>query len=555
MAQIELNRHNYEVLASAPPIAKDTRLVVETVHDSQAESTAEIQAHRLNIEALAQSPQIAKSTRLVTEVIHDSQVESTAEIQVHRSNIQVLGNQPVAVKTTRLVNEVVFDSQTESNAQIEISRLNWEVIGRRFIAMSPCDMPALWEFFAHNWADEIKLTTRYRTAVSRGAESLAEDRTQLFERPRRTIEVRYTELGLDDKANLQRLIQSMRSMTTEDWVVPLYCDMGLVTQDAASGQPVVRGDFRRRRFFTGGRVMLVPLVGPGGDTQKIDGTNQVFVSYISYKNDENEFVLADNLDFSVLANGAVLMPLMCVHPHMQHRFRRYNGRVWDVTFEFEEKGGPTCIPATQDDVPPDFDVYRNWPILRARHNFSRAMDITIFQEGEQPELGRGKITVARGEAARVKHRFRLVEDSDRDVMWDYVRFFDSRKGRLLPYWLVDQEAVFTVANIQTNFIDVVKVGDFTEFQKQMDYFGFELLDGTCYVREIITIQDIGTAWRLTVADTLPTIPFQNVALAGRARPTRMLEDAFTEVWSHIKGGEFTLDTISLLEEKNVDLSA
>ena len=551
MADIRVHRHNHEVLAAALPLAHVTRMAAEVLHDQQPEAGAQIQVHRHNHEVLAEVPPASKVTRMAAEVVHDLEPDPAAGIQVHRHNHEVLGESIAVAKVTRMAAEVVHDLEPDPAACIQVHRHNHEVLARSSVSIDACELPQFWRFFGHNFLDEFILDTRYNTAISRSALSLAEDRTLKWQRPRRTASFRWSEKGPEDKRNLMDLMQTLRSSKTNDWVVPLACDEACLTQDALLGATVVEGDFTKRRFFIGARVALVARVGAGFDVQTAAGDVQVHTAVIVGKESETRFILDDPLPFAVSAGRATLTPLICVHPRMQDTLRKHHGTLWDVELEFEEKGGPTCLPSVADELPEGFDVYRGLPILRPRHDYSNPLNIEIFQEGQQVSLGRDLATFARGED-RVKHSIRMFED--RDKGWDYVQFFESRRGRNRAFWLIDQEDLFEVLDIETNFIDVRALGDFTEFQKQMQFFGFMMMDGTCYVREIITFNDLGGTWRLSVGDPLPLgLSFQDVCLSGRGRYTRMLEDTMRERWAHTDAVRFDVKTISLPDEKDVTL--
>jgi len=553
MVDVRIDRHNQEIIGSSPTIAKLTRLVTNTAHAPAASPFSQVRIDRHNQEVIGPAPVVAKITRLMSNTAHAPQPTTAAQVRVDRHNQEIIASIPAELKTTRFVTNTAHAPQPTTAAQVRIDRHNFEVLARSFIPLTPCTVPALWEMFAHNWADKFELETTYRTSVTRSPLKVSEDRTQLFQRPRRTVKVRWTEQGLGFKDNLIRLIQSFRSMADEDWMVPIYGDMALINEDAPALATTVKGDFTRRRFFIGGRVALMPFATYRNDiADPATGlVNNVHLTHIQAKIAETEFQLADALPTTLLKNCSVMFPVMCVHPVLRVNIKQHHCRLWDIELEFIEKGGVTALPPTADDIPPGFDTYRDIPILRPRHNYSNALSIELLKEGKQFDLGRDLETIQRGDYSRIKHRIRFQEN--RDIGWDYIRFFDTRRGRLRPFFLIDQEDIFDVVDLQPNFIDVRQTGNFTEFQKDMGFFGFQMEDGTCFVREIITVQDVATAWRLTVADPLPVLDFTLVRQSGRAHLTRNLFDSFTEKWHHCNLLTFEMRTISLLEEKDVTL--
>jgi len=554
MVDLRISRHNHEVLANAPPLAKLTRLAAEVVHDQAADPNANLIISRHSHEVLAFVPPAANLTRMGVEVVHDQAADPNANLIISRHSHEVLAFVPKFAKLTRMAAEVVHDQQPDPLANVVISRHSHEVLAHRFIKLEACPVPAFWRYFSHNFASEFRLDTVFRTVVSRGAESLSEDRTQMHERPRRVLKVRWSEQGLDDKRNLMDLIQSLRSMKTNEWLIPFASECAITTAGASATTNVITVvSPELRRFFIGGRVAVVKVIGDRMDVQDENGDLAgVHVTTITNKPGTGELVLADALPFDIVAGRAFLVPLVCVHPRLLDTIKQHHCRLWDVEMEFEEVGGSTALPPIAEGLPENFDTYQGLPILRPRHDYSNALNIEILQEGEQVELGRGKATFTRGATQRVKHRFKMFEE--REKAWDYIRFFETRLGRLRAFWLIDQEMLFDVLDLETTFIDVRKLGDFTEFQKDNEFFGFMLEDGTCYVREVLSIADNLSAWRINLVDTLPTgLAFQDVVLAGRARPTRNIEDSFEERWFHSNAVRFEVKTISLLEEKDVTL--
>ena len=175
MVEVQITRFNHEILAQIVPDAKSTRFVAGVAHAPAADPDAEVQVTRHNHEVLASVPPQTKSTRFVAGVAHAPAADPDAEVQVTRHNHEVLGGLLQEVKSTRLVAGVAHAPAPDPNAEVQITRLNWEVLARSFIPLSACTVPALWELFAHNWADVFELETTYRTAVSRSPEKVSED--------------------------------------------------------------------------------------------------------------------------------------------------------------------------------------------------------------------------------------------------------------------------------------------------------------------------------------------------------------------------------------------
>jgi hypothetical protein len=521
------------------------------------DADATVAVTRYSFETLAvQLPSVAAVPRFTSMAIAEANAadDADATVAVTRYSFETLALQVSLAHVPRFTSMAIAEANAadDADATVAVTRSSFEVLAPRFIQLASTALPGgLTEYFANNWANSVEIETTYRTDITRGAQSVAEDRVQVWERPERVVKMRWTEIGPDEKQNLERLLTQLRRMQAEQWVVPIYPDHPCVTEDAASGQPIIKADVSRGRFFTNTRVLVVPIQCDG-DTQLPDGTGQFHFSSIATKVSDEEIVLADDLSFPVTANMAVIIPMIVVHPKLQIEIKQHHSRLWDVTLEFEEVKGTTTLPPLQDDQPDNFDQYRGIPILRSRHNYKNPLSIELFHEGEFVDIGRSKAVHLRGEFARVKHPLKFIEN--REIGWDYISFFDSRRGRLRAFWFIDQEDIFRIVDLTSTFIDIDPIGDFADFNLDMEFFGFEMKDGTDFVREITTIQSVAGVFRLTVADTLPALDPNDVKLAGRAHLTRMLKDSLIEKWRHFDLVELSIPVISLLEEKNVDLT-
>ncbi len=553
MVDIEVGKVAWELLAAAPARVMTTRYMAEVLHDQQADSSAQVQVGKTAWELLSEVPPSVKTTRYVVETVHDQQPDSSADILIGKHSMELMAEVPTLVKTTRYMVETVHDQQADPTADVQVGKVSFELLAKSFTRLEACTTPSFWRYFSHNWAKKFQVTTAYRTAVSRGSESLSEDRTQIWQRPRRTIKIEWAEKGLDDKRNLFDLMQAIRELKKSDWIIPLSSDCALITRDEASSSDFVQGNFDFRRFFLGGSVAIVKFSKGTNDVQDENGDLfGVHLTSLLERTATDEYQLTDALPFSIVGGATFMVPMVCVIPHMLTAIRQHHCRLWQTSFEFTEDGGPTCIPSLTDGNPPNFDTYQDRPIFRPRHDYTNPLNISILQEGTQEVIGRNVETFPRGETERVRHTITMFEE--RALAWDYITFFETRRGRLRSFWLIDQEMLFTVTDIEVTFVEITALGTFAEFQKDNTHFGFMMKDGTCFVREVVTFDDLGGVWRMTMLDTLPSgLQFQDVVLSGRARDTRMVEDSLTEQWFHGEAVRFTVKTISLLEEKDVTL--
>lgn len=554
----EVGRYSWEVVAKAPPITRTVRVIGETAFAEDAGGAGDVEIHRFAQETLAELIPAAKTVRLVGETVFaEDAPDGTALVEIHGYRWETVSSEVPEMTTTRLVGEIAFREEQPTSGTMEVERYSWETLGATSLGATVCENPPELDFFIHNWVDSLRLETEFLTSICRSPESVSEDRWSKRDRPVRSIKVKLTEQG-DDSGNIQnarlhRLLCVLESSTEEHFKMPLFSDASCIVQD----QPLQTGglpnnnifaDTRLARFYVGGGLVIVKL---NPDRTVADWQ---FTS-IDSRAGANELVLADDLKFDTTRADTIIMPVICCEPELKFRISQNNCRVWQMELNMVEDYGPTALPPLQDDLPPNFDTYRGNPILRLRHDYSSPLPVELVREGEKTRLGRGTAINQRGDEPRRTYKPKFIEERER--AWDYIRFFESRRGRARSYWVIDQTQTLEILQVDDTFIDINPVGDFLKFRDQVqgNFFGFELKDGTDYVRQIVTVQEVLGVWRLTTVEPLGITLADNdtIALAGRAFPARFREDKLVENWETLGACRFELDIITLLDENPYDL--
>ena len=212
----EVTRYPFEVLASVPPTANVTRFTGIAVAEDAAgdDPTALISVTRYDFEVLAETPPAATITRFTEMAVAESAAvdDPNALVSVTRYTFETLAMAEFIAAVTRFTAMAVAEAVNIDvpDGVVSVTRYTLEVLAPRFIQLSTCALPPGLEYFANNWANSVEIETTYRTDITRGAQSVAEERIQLWERPERTVKLRWTEIGPGEKTNLERLLNDLR---------------------------------------------------------------------------------------------------------------------------------------------------------------------------------------------------------------------------------------------------------------------------------------------------------------------------------------------------------
>lgn len=547
MPTVRATRAAQEILGSAPSSAAVTRQGLQVAFQRPGTNSAATAAVvRASQEVLASAAETLSVTRQGLQVAFSRpSANSAAVARVVRAGHEVLAQVPASVSVTRQGVQAAFVRPGANiAATARVARTGFEVLARSFIPMTSFSVPADFVLLLHNWASGCRIESSYRTDVTSAAESLAEERTGLIQKPYRSMTVEWQVAG---NAEANELLVEMRRLVDATSVVPVYCDAVELTASASAGASTIYGDFSKGRWFQNGPILIVRLTPvPNGGATRVQSWETAVVN--TKFNDR--LVLAAPISTSSPASRTVVLPLMQTHPHATLEFVHETSNVITVSATFDEIYGPTALPPTASDLPDGFSSYAGLPILSTGPQWDQGIDVEFVREGELSAHGRGRLIFQRGARHRVVHKLRFA--GYRDEIWPLVQFFDTRRGRLSAFWLIDRDDVFSVSLISGAFLTVSVLGDLTDFQAEMDYVGVQFKDGTTAVRRATVIQLVAGAWRITLDDALPAgYTAADVELFGRARVCRMREDSLSEEWETTNVCRLEVPAIELLAEGEV----
>jgi hypothetical protein len=503
MVDARIYKIGIEALSESPIRLGVTKQSVEILSQFAATSDAPIRVYKVGVELLRQTPAELGVTKHSVEVLAQN-VSNDAQVNVQKVGIEILFESKTILQVTKQSVEVLAQN-VSNDAPINLSKLGIEILFRSSpLLTAPASLPSYWDVFTNNWAQEISMETAYDTDISRSSSTLTEDRRGLRDRPYRMINFRWTGMS---RTEIDRLVTFLRKLTKESFFVPLYQDITEITQTSPSGptEYSIYCDPSQARFFANQRVAVVQL-----DEGMLPIATQI------YEIDEvqvDRLIMKSLLDQTYEPRTFVIFPCMDVEIILEPDIVYTTDQVGNVNLQAHEITATTALPPIWTGNPEDIQYY----------NGNRAL-----------------------------HHYTIRED--RDIFWNYLKFFDSRRGRRLSFWHIDQENIWRVSNINGVFVEIFEFGDFTEFQDDFDYVGIVTKTGEYYVRKVLTIQNVHGVYRLTCDVALPAINPSDVLRVSRARLSRYMKDVISELWKGTGFVQVPIDILELLAEDNVEMT-
>jgi hypothetical protein len=554
---VRISREVVEVGALAPAVADVGRIDAEVATPLQDTTTGRTEVSRMVVEVCGRNPGTARVTRLDAEVATPLQATTTGRAEVSRLSMEVGARNLKTAAMSRLDAEVATPLQAATTGRVRVSRLVGEVTAHRGSSgpVEPLAVPAGWELFLHDWADDAVLRSSYSTDVSSAPATGAESRRGLVSKPDRTISLRWHLHADDDaqRARIDRLLVMLRKITDERGPIPLYMDQKEIPLSYLTSDDTVFFDTSKGRYFIGGRVAIVQM-----DYRGVYASHTFHL--ISTVQDDR-LVFTTTLGVAVPA-GSIIIPMMDCEVTLEATSKSPTARNMSVQIEMSEVAGPSQLPPVKTDFPTNAQSHADAPIFDFQPDWLEGIEKGRNRQGQSYKQGRANRVYKAAARSRETHKLKLTglrgDCADRPLedIWRVVEFWDTRRGRLRSFWLVDQEQVWEMESIDAsgNFLGISEFGDFADFQAELQggWIGLVMDDGTVYVRDAVTVQQVLTVYRVTLSPVLPpNLDFRRVVRVARARRTRFLSDELEERWSNAGFLSVTLDFLEVLEEKNV----
>lgn len=559
MVAARISRQSGEVAAGAGAPASVTRVDVEVAAEAQTANAVDpARVSRQSVEVFAKRSATASLTRVDVEVAGEAQGANAVDpMRISRQSAEVFISISPRLALTRVDVEVAGEAQTANAVDpARISRQTAEAFARRGSAgpIVPLALNADAEVFMHDWADECVLRSSYLTDVVIAATG-AESRLGLRIKPARAMDVVWRqsadEFDAADVSRLDRLYVFARRLTGSRFAVPLYPDQRDLGAAYISTDTELLFDTTQGRWFVGGRVAVVQRDWLGGyASHSFHTISEVF---------SDRIVLDAQLGVAVPADS-VVVPMIDCETSLEAELFHETGCLAEVSVTVHEVAGANQLPASRSDTPAGTPTHDGVPILDVDPDWSDGVRRRRSRQGAEFTSGRARGVAPLAARAREVHELSFLcqrgcGDDARQDGWRLVEFFDTRLGRLRSFWHVDQERIWAVQALSANFVEITPFGAFDDFSEELQggQIGLVMSSGDFYVRDAVTVQDLGASWRITVDPVLPALSVASVDRVARARRVRFDSDEMEERWLNAGLVETSLTVIEVLEEKDVTL--
>jgi len=402
--------------------------------------------------------------------------------------------------------------------------------------------------FLQNWISRVRLTSAYATQIEQSRSlsptaAISEERIGLRSRPVRSIDTAW--LGVKRAETFRMVLALMRLGQDETTKWPIYCDQAITT--ASSSGTTINCPTSNRRFFVGRDVLIFHLGDDGRPTQPEFRT----VSAIG----GSTLTLGSALDHTHPARSFVF-PCLTADPSLAQGMRLYTDHVaaFDgAVLEHDEDplpastgaGGSAGAFGSQSSAA-NTEADSGTPVFAVEANWQTEVRQVIARDGARLEIGRGGAIVRQNSRPRFEYEFSLRLFSRADV-FSVVKFFDSRRGRLLPFWLLSPLTFWKATAVASGSVTVEAAGSTSDIADFVSYIGVRLKDGTIHIRKLASVTDVGD-FRLNITGTFSGFVLSDIDRVTIANFVRFGEDSVTEEWFTDEVADIRLRFVEVLND-------
>jgi|GEM_PF-6935214 len=421
-------------------------------------------------------------------------------------------------------------------AKIRVAQFTIQVLKRAEDILRAYISKPSWQdqLLPHDWVQSFSIETAYHTDVTIAKDKQTEERRALFGRPTRTLKVNWTSIPTED---LEKMLHLMRYMNEERFLVPIYSDINFNSEDYDNGGAtplVVAVETKNCRYFINGYVCVEKegelafrrLTGFTKDGIKIDSA----------------------LPWSGDAGTLKICPCITAEQLLDSDMNLITDEVSQISITLKEAISKYALPPAWTGLPLGWNTFEDLPIIDPfyLHNWVGTLKIQDQRAGIQSASGRGIYTETWGDAPKRITSINLLQD--REEGYKFLKLFDSRRGRLLPLWVIDAQGGWRVKAIGSGYIDVYSRGS-TSYLNEVKYIGITKEDGSSEVREVGSVTVHDGDWRFNLTSSF-TFSADEVIHCARARKSRFFKDALEQEYVTDNVIRTQASFIELLKEVN-----
>lgn len=379
-------------------------------------------------------------------------------------------------------------------------------------------MTATYDYFWHNWVSSCRVETRFRTEIVPSRDDGLEERVAAAERPYRSLTLRWTAKDAAEQSRIHFVLVRAAGQRT---YVPIYPDQQITT--ATSNGTTINCPTASSRFAVGSEVLIVSANGVTRERKTIQSFTGAAITLTG--------ALAN-----AYAAGARVFPLILAEIQPDSGYAAYTRSAGEVDATFVEVFSSASIPAAADidepgalgaDTSDANDMVPEAPVLSLAPDFVLPVATPISRPHDRADFGLGTIITPRGPRAAFGWEFNYLTTS-KAAAADLHEFFDSRRGRLMPFYWVNPVIDWELAAIDVDQVDIVGVGNVADLQDALEYVAVVMKDGTTYIRKVASVGTSGANFVINLDVDLPVLSSGNVDRVTSAHFARFAKDALLQ---------------------------
>lgn len=396
------------------------------------------------------------------------------------------------------------------------------------------------DFFFGNWVENQTMETSWPCDVITSFETDSEERRCLTTKPRRVIKVNWTGMTAQESARMfMQLLRSQDGMVE----IPIYADVAFVTNQAGAVLTCVTSN---RRFNAGFKVVVV---SPDGQTVE-RGTILSLTS--------SQITLTSALTNS-FPSGSYVFPILDVLPKLGHSAEWLHDQLINLQTTFVEHPGSLALPSlvpTFGDAPSGFSTYNSLPILDLglNHNWKINTDLrvgrsgSIFQQGKAPGVDLAGLRP-------ITSFLMELSPLTKAEAFSMLEFFDSRRGRCLPFWMIPPFSLFTPVAALGADLTIEALENIADISDFVPYVAVEKKDGTLIFRDVSSVATGSPGeWVITPGSAWPATPLADIARVSVAYLCRFSNDVIEEEWVSDEACRIAFSVTELVNEQDIEVT-
>jgi len=419
---------------------------------------------------------------------------------------------------------------------VRITKFGVELIGKPFpaVVVDPFANAIFPLISKGNWRGSFSVETSWQTAISRSPITGAEEREGLVTRPTRATKALISGFSREETT---RMLVNAFGMASTRFPAALYSDFTIAENASTT---LVECDTRWKRFFPGQRVAVLPAnysLSTGLLSAQFAEIAVVQMSGISF--------VTPLTTASVV--GDIILPLFDAHISLSSNLSAHTDSVAEWQQECLEYSGQSTLPGFSDEDVTylGLSYFEGYPIFDFLPNWRENVQVRVGREASFDSQGTSGVFVSE---APVPHLVfsGTFEDYSRRSAWHSARFFDSRKGRLRPFWIENPLTLFTLSSVPNLAqIRVVAAASSLQFESLLTHLSVHYLDGTRKLYKIDTIADVSNTLEFTLFGTLDS---DDIDYITSAHLCRFNSDSLLQEWETDYVCSYEFDCKSLIDE-------